>query len=50
MIALLQSDDDISQELHLTVMKKSITYSGVHYYYFFSEALTLENKMKVTAL
>lgn len=35
MIALLQSDDDISQELHLTVMKKSITYSGVHYYFFF---------------
>ena len=46
MMASLQNDDDISWELHLTVMKICITDNGVQ---DFLKAFILENMMTITA-
>lgn len=52
MMALLQSDDDISWYLHVTVMKTSVSDNGaqVSFSFLFFFSLILEIKMQFSAL
>lgn len=50
MMALLQSDDDISSYLHVTVMKTSVSDNGARFFLFIFFSLILEIKMQLSAL